>query len=178
MTETATLGGGCFWCVEAVVERLRGVRSVTSGYAGGHVEDPTYRQVCGGATGHAEVVRVEFDPAVLSYRRLLEVFFATHDPTTPDRQGADRGPQYRSIILYETEAQRETAESVVAALEDEGVFGAPIVTAIEPLEAFYPAEDYHQEYYRNNPTQGYCRVVIDPKLSKLRAGFADLLEEP
>ncbi|NIP80882.1 MAG: peptide-methionine (S)-S-oxide reductase MsrA [Gemmatimonadetes bacterium] len=177
MTETATLGGGCFWCLEAVFERLRGVASVTSGYAGGHVADPTYRQVCAGTTGHAEVVRVAFDPEVLGYRRLLDVFFGTHDPTTPDRQGADRGPQYRSIILYESDAQREVAESVIAELEAEGVFPDPIVTEVAPLEAFYRAEEYHQDYYRDNPGQGYCRVVIDPKIAKLRAGYADLLEE-
>ncbi len=177
MTETATLGGGCFWCLEAVFERLRGVASVTSGYAGGHVADPTYRQVCAGTTGHAEVVRVAFDPEVLGYRRLLDVFFGTHDPTTPDRQGADRGPQYRSIILYESDAQREVAESVIAELEAEGVFPDPIVTELAPLEAFYRAEEYHQDYYRDNPGQGYCRVVIDPKIAKLRAGYADLLEE-
>ena len=176
MTETATLGGGCFWCLEAVFERLRGVTTVTSGYAGGHVEAPTYQQVCTGTTGHAEVVRLEYDPDVISFPDLLRVFFATHDPTTPNRQGHDVGPQYRSIILYETESQRETAEAVISGLEAEGVFRGGIVTQVEPLEAFYPAEPYHREYYRRNPGQAYCRVIIDPKIAKLRAEFADRLE--
>ncbi len=174
--ETVTLGGGCFWCLEAVFDRLRGVGGVTSGYAGGHVVDPSYRQVCAGRTGHAEVVRVEYDPAVIDFRTLLRVFFGTHDPTTPDRQGADVGPQYRSIILYESEEQREAAESVVLELTEEGVFGAPIVTQIEPLEAFYPAEPEHHDYYRRNPGQGYCRVVIDPKVAKLRKSFSHRLK--
>jgi peptide-methionine (S)-S-oxide reductase len=173
--ETATLGGGCFWCLEAVFERLAGVESVVSGYAGGHLLDPTYAAVCTGGTGHAEVVRVEFDPAVISYRELLEVFFATHDPTTPDRQGADVGPQYRSIILYESDAQRATAEAVVAELEATRALGASIVTEVEPLETFYPAEPEHHEYYRRNPGQAYCRVVIAPKVAKLEAAFADRL---
>lgn len=173
---TATLGGGCFWCLEAVFERLEGVASVTSGYAGGHVEAPTYREVCGGRTGHAEVVRIAFDPAVIGYGELLEIFFATHDPTTPDRQGHDTGPQYRSIILYEDEAQRETARAVMDALARDGVFDAPIVTELEPLDRFYPAETYHQEYYRNNPGQPYCRAVIDPKVAKLRQKYASRLK--
>lgn len=176
MTETATLGGGCFWCLEAVFERLQGVERVTSGYGGGHVPEPSYRQVCTGTTGHAEVVRVAYDPETITFRELLRVFFATHDPTTPDRQGADQGPQYRSIILYESEPQRETAEAVMAELESEGVFGAPIVTQIEPLDAFYEAEAEHQEFYRNNPQYGYCRAVIDPKVAKLRKEFADRLK--
>lgn len=176
MTETTTLGGGCFWCLEAVFERLRGVESVTSGYAGGHVPDPTYRQVCSGTTGHAEVVRIAYDPDVIAFRDLLDVFFATHDPTTPNRQGADRGPQYRSIILYESESQREEAEAVMARLAAEGVFSAPIVTELEPLDTFYEAEPEHQEFYRNNPSYGYCRVVIDPKVAKLRKEFADRLD--
>ncbi len=175
-TEHATLGGGCFWCLEAVFERLEGVRSVTSGYAGGTAEDPSYAAVCSGTTGHAEVVRLEYDPDVIEFRDLLDVFFGTHDPTTPDRQGADTGPQYRSIILYESESQRETAEAAVRELEADGVFGAPIVTALEPLEKFWPAEAAHQEYYRNNPDQPYCRAVIDPKVAKLRAKFADRLK--
>lgn len=175
-TETATLGGGCFWCLEAVFERLRGVASVTSGYAGGHVEDPTYRQVCNGTTGHAEVVRIEYDPAELTFRELLRVFFATHDPTTPDRQGADVGPQYRSIILYASDAQRETAEAVITELEAEGVFDAAIVTEVEPLDAFYEAEAEHQDFYRDNPSYGYCRAVIDPKVAKLRKEFAGRLK--
>ncbi len=176
MTETVTLGGGCFWCLEAVFDRLKGVERVASGYAGGHVVDPSYRQVCGGRTGHAEVVRVEYDPTEIDFRTLLTVFFATHDPTTPDRQGADVGPQYRSIVLFESEAQRETAESVMAELSEDGVFGAPIVTELEPLEVFYPAEPEHHDYYRRNPGQGYCRVVIDPKVAKLRKSFSHQLK--
>lgn len=176
MNRTATLGGGCFWCLEAVFDRLQGVERVTSGYAGGHVANPTYRQVCGGGTGHAEVVRVEYDPASIDFRTLLRVFFATHDPTTPDRQGADVGSQYRSIILYESEEQRETAEAVIRELTEEGVFGAPIVTEIDELETFYPAEPEHRDYYLRNPGQGYCRAVIDPKVAKLRASFADRLK--
>lgn len=171
---TATLGGGCFWCLEAVFDRLEGVQSVTSGYAGGHVEDPSYREVCGGRTGHAEVVRVEYDPEIVGFRTLLEVFFATHDPTTPDRQGADVGPQYRSIILYESDDQRETAEAVMAEMGH--VFDDPVVTELEPLETFYEAEPEHHDYYRRNPRQGYCRVVIDPKVARLRASFADRLK--
>ncbi len=174
--ETATLGGGCFWCVEAVLQRLEGVESVSPGYAGGSVSSPTYEQVCGGGTGHAEVARVVFDPDRVSYRELLEVFFATHDPTTPDRQGNDVGPQYRSIILYESDAQRETAERVISALEDEGVFGAPIVTEVVPLERFWPAEDYHRDYFDRNPDQPYCRAVIAPKVAKLRRKYADRLK--
>ena len=176
MTATATLGGGCFWCLEAVFERLQGVKSVTSGYAGGKVPDPSYRQVSTGTTGHAEVVRIEYDPATITFQDLLEVFFATHDPTTPNRQGADRGPQYRSIILYESETQRETAEAVMARLDSDDVFGDPIVTELEPLDRFYPAGDEHQDFYRKNPAYAYCRVVIDPKVAKLRARFADRLK--
>lgn len=175
-TRTATLGGGCFWCLEAVYDRLRGVRSVTSGYAGGHVENPTYRQVCGGDTGHAEVVRLEYDPEVVDYRTLLTVFFAMHDPTTPDRQGHDVGPQYRSIILYESDDQRQTAEAVMAELSADDVFGAPIVTELEPLGDFYQAEADHQDYYRDNASQPYCQAVISPKVAKLRASFADRLK--
>jgi peptide-methionine (S)-S-oxide reductase len=161
-----------------VYQRLEGVRSVRSGYAGGDVADPTYEQVCSGRTGHAEVVQVEFDPSVTGYRELLEVFFTIHDPTTPNRQGADVGTQYRSIILYHTPEQRTVAEEVVRELEAEGVFDAPIVTELEPLEEFYPAEDYHQNYYRDNPNQPYCSVVIAPKVAKLRAKYADKLKSP
>ncbi len=173
--ETATLGGGCFWCLEAVFERLEGVRSVESGYAGGHAPDPTYREVCTGRTGHAEVVRVEFDPEVIAYRDLLEVFFAIHDPTTPDRQGADVGTQYRSIILYEDEDQHAVAETMMSELEASDTFGAPIVTEVEPLGEFYPAEAEHRQYYRRNPDQPYCRVSIAPKVAKLRSAFAHRL---
>jgi peptide-methionine (S)-S-oxide reductase len=174
-SETATFGGGCFWCTEAVFEQLRGVHDVVSGYAGGHVPDPTYAQVCGKQTGHAEVVQVRFDPDVISYRELLEIFFATHDPTTPDRQGADAGPQYRSIILHESPAQRETAESVMAEMEERGIWDDPIVTQLEPLDEFFPAEPEHQDFYRRNPNQGYCRVVIAPKVAKLRSEYLERL---
>jgi len=174
--EKATLGGGCFWCLEAAFLELRGVTDVVPGYAGGHVPDPTYEQVCMGTTGHAEVVQITFDPSVISYRDLLEVFFALHDPTTPDRQGNDVGPQYRSIILYHDEQQRQTAEAVIRELEASGVYEAPIVTEVVPLKAFYPAEPYHHRYYQRHPWQPYCRVVIAPKLAKLRQQFADRLQ--
>jgi peptide-methionine (S)-S-oxide reductase len=173
--ETATLGGGCFWCLEAVFEQLRGVTKVESGYAGGHVRNPTYRQVCSGDTGHAEVVQVTFDPAVVSYREVLEVFFATHDPTTPNRQGPDFGTQYRSAVFHHSPAQKQTAEEVIRDLDAAGIWGAPIVTEVVPLEEFYRAEDYHQGYYRANPEQGYCRAVVSPKVAKFRAKFADKL---
>jgi len=170
-TELATLGGGCFWCVEAPMKELRGVNEVTSGYAGGHVEDPTYEQVCSGTTGHAEVVQVAFDPDVISYRELLEVFFAVHDPTTEDRQGPDVGSQYRSAIYYHDEDQREVAESLIEEFEREGVYDG-IVTEVEPLDTFYEAEEYHQDYYEKNPNQPYCAVQIPPKLEKVREKFA------
>jgi peptide-methionine (S)-S-oxide reductase len=175
--ETTTLGGGCFWCLEAVFERLEGVEDVTSGYAGGHTINPSYAAVCTGGTGHAEVARVTFDPSVLTFRDLLEVFFAIHDPTTPDRQGNDVGPQYRSIILHESDAQRATAEAMVAELDSTMALGAPVVTEIEPLREFYPAEPEHEEYYRNNPDQPYCRMVISPKVAKFRQAFADRLKD-
>lgn len=174
-TETATLGGGCFWCVEAVLEKLRGVHDVTSGYAGGHVKDPGYREVCYGNTGHAEVVRVTFDPEAISYEDILNVFFATHDPTTLNRQGADRGTQYRSTIMYESEEQRETAQRVVRELTEQGVFPDPIVTEIVPLDVFYEAEAAHQDYYRNNAAAPYCQAVIAPKVAKLRAHYMEKL---
>lgn len=174
--QVATFGGGCFWCLEAIFEQLRGVSAVQSGYAGGHVPNPTYEQVCTGTTGHAEVVQIQFDPDVISYRDLLEVFFATHDPTTPDRQGNDVGPQYRSIILYHDDEQRATAKSLIKELDASGTWAAPIVTQVEPLEQFYPAEDYHNEYFRRNPHQGYCRLVIAPKVAGLREHFADMLK--
>jgi peptide-methionine (S)-S-oxide reductase len=175
MQETATLGGGCFWCLEAVFERLAGVERVVSGYAGGHTAHPTYREVSGGRTGHAEVVQVTFDPSVLPYRELLELFFAFHDPTTPDQQGPDFGPQYRSIVLAHSEDQARTAREVIAALEGADTFGAPVVTEVKPLERFWPAEPGHQEYYRRNPDQPYCRAMITPKLAKLRAKYAGRL---
>ena len=173
--ETITLGGGCFWCVEAVLAPLRGVQSVVSGYAGGAVKNPTYREVCYGRTGHAEVVRVTYDPAVVSTHDLLTVFMTTHDPTTLNRQGADRGTQYRSVIFFESDAQREEAETVVAELTAAGVFADPIVTEVAPLDVFYPAEDYHQDYFARNPEQPYCQAVIAPKVSKLRTQYLDRL---
>lgn len=177
-TEQATLGGGCFWCLEAVFLELRGVTRVVSGYAGGNVVRPTYEQVCGGRTGHAEVVQVTFDPAELGYADLLRAFFTIHDPTTPDRQGNDVGPQYRSIILTHSDEQRRIAEAVTKEIADAGIWDGPIVTEIEPLEVFYPAEDYHQNYFANNPNTGYCRVVVAPKVTKFRKSFADRLRRP
>jgi len=175
-TQVATLAGGCFWCLEAVFEQLRGVGEITSGYSGGHTPNPTYQSVCTGATGHAEVVQVEFDSDEISYRDLLGVFFTLHDPTTLDRQGGDVGTQYRSAIFYHDEEQRRTAEDLVKELEAEHVFDDPIVTKIEPLVAFYPAEEYHREYYRRNPNQPYCRAVIAPKVAKLRTKFLQRLK--
>ena len=169
--EIATLGGGCFWCLEAVYDELRGVEEVVSGYAGGAVANPSYEQVCSGRTGHAEVVQVTFDPRQISYRELLEVFFTIHDPTTPNRQGHDIGSQYRSIILYHSPEQRAAAVETVARLEAAGIWDAPIVTEVVPLTALYPAEDYHQEYFRNNPQQPYCLVVVAPKVAKARKEF-------
>ncbi|MFO0842800.1 MAG: peptide-methionine (S)-S-oxide reductase MsrA [Gemmataceae bacterium] len=174
-SEEATLGGGCFWCLEAVFEQLKGVEKVESGYAGGHVVEPTYKAVCSGATGHAEVVRVTFDPAVISYRTLLEVFFTIHDPTTLNRQGADVGTQYRSAIFFHSPEQEKTAREFLAALAAEGVWGTPIVTEVVPLEKFWKAEDYHQGYFRANPYQGYCQAVVAPKVLKAHKHFADLV---
>lgn len=173
--EVITLGGGCFWCLEAVFEQLRGVESVISGYAGGHVPNPSYEQVCSKTTGHAEVTQITFDPEKVSLRDLLDVFFTIHDPTTPDRQGADVGPQYRSIILYHTPEQEEIAREVIADLERQGVWEDPIVTELEPLESFYPAEPEHHQFYRRNPHYGYCRVVIAPKVAKLRGEHLEKL---
>lgn len=169
--EIATLGAGCFWCVEAVFQDLSGVQRVVSGYAGGSVESPTYQQVCGGTTGHAEAVQITFDPAVLSYADLLEVFWRVHDPTTLNRQGADVGTQYRSIIFYHDDAQRVVAEQSKRATAAAGLWPAPIVTEIVPFTNFYQAEAYHQNYYRSNPHQPYCRAVIDPKVRKFRKDF-------
>jgi peptide-methionine (S)-S-oxide reductase len=173
--ETALLGGGCFWCLEAVFEQIDGVEEVVSGYAGGDVPDPTYEQVCSGRTGHAEVVRVRFDPAKVTYRDLLDIFFTMHDPTTPDRQGADVGTQYRSIIFYEDDGQRREAEAAIEAVEASQIWNNRVITQVEPAAHFYPAEAYHQEYYRQNATQPYCRAVIAPKLSKLRKMHLDRL---
>lgn len=175
-SEVATLGGGCFWCLDAVFERLQGVEKVVSGYAGGHHPEPAYEDVCSGSTGHAEVVQVTFDPAVLSYRDLLEIFFTIHDPTTPNRQGADVGTQYRSIVFHHSPEQKAAAEVVMKELEAEGVYDAPIVTEIAPFTVFHLAEEYHQQYYRRNPGAGYCRVVIAPKVAKLRQAWAHRLK--
>ena len=174
-TEVATLGGGCFWCLEAVYEELRGVKKVESGYSGGPVANPTYRQVCTGTTGHAEVVQVTFDPEVVSFREILEVFFTIHDPTTLNRQGADVGPQYRSAIFYHDEEQRRVAEGVISELEAEGLWSDPIVTEVTPYVQFYPAEGYHQDYFSKNPSQPYCAAVVAPKVSKVRKMYFDRL---
>ncbi|ARP96456.1 peptide-methionine (S)-S-oxide reductase MsrA [Bordetella genomosp. 13] len=173
--EVAVLGGGCFWCVEAVFQDLRGVVSVLPGYAGGHVDNPTYEQVCGKQTGHIEVARVEFDPQVLSYSDLLRVFFATHDPTTPGRQGNDVGPQYESAIFWQDEAQREQAQAVIAEVTAQRIYDAPIVTKLLAPATFWPAEDYHRNYFNSHPEQGYCQFVIAPKVAKFRKQFHDRL---
>ncbi|MFC7205416.1 peptide-methionine (S)-S-oxide reductase MsrA [Haloferax namakaokahaiae] len=172
-TETATFGGGCFWCIEAAFKELDGVSAVTSGYAGGDVPNPSYKEVCNGTTGHAEVVQVEFDTSVLEYEDLLEVFFTVHDPTTVDRQGPDVGSQYRSAVYTHDDEQQAVADSFVEALETAGAFDSPIVTEIEPLETFYEAEDYHQDYFEKNPNQPYCVINVTPKIKKVREKFAD-----
>ncbi|XWX03676.1 peptide-methionine (S)-S-oxide reductase MsrA [Aggregatilineales bacterium SYSU G02658] len=174
--EVAVLGGGCFWCLEAVYDELKGVISVESGYMGGHVINPTYKQVCNGDTGHAEVVRVTFDNDVISFRDVLNVFFTIHDPTTLNRQGADVGPQYRSAIFYTSEAQRDTARQVIQELSALKVWPNPIVTEVTAASTFYMAEDYHQEYFKNNPHAGYCQVVIAPKVAKFRQKFLEQLK--
>src|SRR6266511_369808 len=173
--ETATLAGGCFWCLEAGFQELRGVERVESGYAGGRVPDPSYELVCTGTTGHAEVVRITFDPSVITYRDLLEIFFVVHDPTTLNRQGGDVGTQYRSAVFYHSPEQKSEAERVIAELEAAHVWDDPIVTEVVPFEAFYPAEEYHRDYYRRNPNQGYCRVVIAPKVAKVRKAYFEKL---
>ena len=174
--ETATLGGGCFWCLEAVFDELEGVESVESGYAGGHVANPTYEQVCAETTGHAEVVRVTFDPNELSYRDLLGVFFSIHDPTTPNRQGGDVGTQYRSAIFTHSPEQTAAAGQVIRELDEARVFDAPVITEVRPLERFYQAEDYHQEYFARNPGQGYCQAVVAPKVAKFRRQHLERLK--
>jgi peptide-methionine (S)-S-oxide reductase len=176
--EVATLAGGCFWCLEAAFSVVDGVVKVESGYTGGFVENPIYREVTTGLTGHAEAVQVTFDPKVISYREILEVFFAVHDPTTVDRQGPDVGPQYRSVIFYDTSAQRKTAEKVIAKLNREEIFDKPIITIVEPLKIFYKAEDFHKDYYKKHPKEPYCEVVIAPKIAKLRQRFFDKLKVP
>lgn len=175
-TETATLAGGCFWCLEAVYELLRGVDRVQSGYAGGIAPNPTYEQVCSGQTGHAEVVQIQFNPAELSYRDVLDVFFTIHDPTTLNRQENDVGTQYRSAIFYHSLEQKKTAEAVIGELEKQGLWHDPIVTEVAQLDTFYPAEPYHQEYFRRHPSQPYCAVVVAPKVAKARSHFIDRLK--
>jgi peptide-methionine (S)-S-oxide reductase len=178
VAEVATLAGGCFWCLEAAFLELRGVEQVRSGYAGGTVAHPTYEQVCTGRTGHAEAVQVTFDPAVVTYADLLDVFFVIHDPTTRNRQGADIGTQYRSAIFYHSPEQQAAAQRAIAQLDAARLWGAPIVTEVVPLEAFYPAEDHHRDYYARNPNQGYCQVVIAPKVAKVRKQFFERLKKP
>lgn len=174
--QTATFGGGCFWCVEAVFEELEGVTSVESGYAGGEVDKPTYEAVCTGVTGHAEVCQIHYNESKTSFAQLLEVFFKTHDPTTLNRQGADRGTQYRSVVFYHDEQQKEVVEKHIAQLEKDEVWGSPIVTEVSPLPKYFPAEEYHQDYFKRNPFKGYCRVVINPKVRKFRSTFRDKLK--
>lgn len=176
-TETATLAGGCFWCLEAAFERLQGVERVVPGYTGGQAPNPSYRQVCTGTTGHAEAVQITFDPSVISFRDLLEVFFSIHDPTTLNYQDADYGTQYRSAIFYHSPEQKTEAERIIAELTADGVWPRPIVTEVKPLTDFHPAEEYHREYYRRNPEQGYCQMVIAPKLDKFRKKYAARLRE-
>jgi len=175
-TEVATLGGGCYWCLEAIFEQIQGVSRVVSGFSGGHVKNPSYKEVCTDTTGHAEVVQVTFDPDVISYREILELFFAFHDPTTLNRQGGDVGHQYRSVIFTHSQEQAQTARALVANLAAAGMFDDPIVTELTPFSEFYTAEDYHQGYYRNNTEQPYCRAVISPKVAKLRQKYAARLK--
>jgi peptide-methionine (S)-S-oxide reductase len=176
MTERATLAGGCFWCLEAVYDQLRGVQDVQNGYAGGRRPNPTYEQVCTGTTGHAEVVQITYDPAQITFRDLLDVFFTIHDPTTLNRQGADVGSQYRSAIFYHDDEQKRIAEEVIRAVDDSRTWENPVVTEVVPLAEFYPAEPYHTDYFERNPTQGYCRVVIEPKVAKARSKFLTRLK--
>ncbi len=176
-TETATFGNGCFWCTEAVFQQLEGVEKVTSGYSGGHVENPSYEQVCGKQTGHAEVLEIEYDPSKINVEKLLGIFWGTHDPATLNRQGNDSGPQYRSVIFYHNNEQKEKAEKYKQELEKSGSFDKPIVTAIEPFTNFYEAENYHRDYYKNHGSQPYCYFVIKPKMDKLKKVFADVLKQ-
>ena len=177
MTETATLANGCFWCTEAIFERLKGVNSVESGYSGGTVPNPTYDEVCDGTTGHAESLNIEFDPAVISFETLLDIFFATHDPTTANRQGNDVGPMYRSAVFYHNEDQKKIAEKKIQELNASGKFENSIVTEVTPFKEFYPAENYHQDFYNKNREYGYCRVIIDPKVKKLLREYSDNVKE-
>lgn len=174
--ETATLAAGCFWCVEAVFDDLRGVEDVVSGYSGGHADNPNYQQVCSGTTGHAEVIQVRFDPSEVSFREILQVFFTVHDPTTMNRQGNDVGTQYRSAIFYHSDEQKRVAEEVIREIADAGIYDDPIVTEIVPFDKFWPAENYHQEYFSNNPNQPYCTAVVAPKVAKFRKNFVDRLK--
>lgn len=176
-TELATFAGGCFWCTEAIFDRLKGVNSVVSGYSGGHVINPAYREVTSGNTGHAEAIQLTYDPAIISYVELLEIFFKTHDPTTLNRQGADVGTQYRSAVFFHTEEQRKLAEEIIVALDKEKIWKNPIVTEVTAFSNFYPAEEYHQEYFDNNSGQGYCRMVIQPKVEKFEQVFRDKLKK-
>lgn len=176
VSETITLGGGCFWCTEAIFEKLDGVVSVISGYSGGFIKNPSYREVCTGSTGHAEVVQIKFDPSVVSLNEILEVFFKTHDPTTVDRQGADTGSQYRSVIFYNSYEQKRIIENKIRNLESSGLFSKPIVTRVELFTTFYPAEEYHQDYFFKNPNAAYCRIVINPKIIKLEKDFNKMLK--
>lgn len=174
--ETATLAAGCFWCVEAIFDDLKGVEDVVSGYSGGHTENPTYKEVCGETTGHAEVVQIRFDPSVLSYKELLQVFFTVHDPTTLNRQGGDIGTSYRSAVFYHSDEQRQIAEETIAEFNAEGIYDNPIVTEVTAFDKFWPAEDYHQEYFANNPNQPYCNAVVAPKVAKFRQKFLSRLK--
>lgn len=175
-TEIATLGGGCFWCLEAVYDELNGVTDVVSGYSGGHIANPTYEQVCGKKTGHAEVAQVTFDPDVISFKQVLQIFFTVHDPTTLDRQGNDVGPQYRSAVFYHSPEQKETAKEVIQEIEAAQIWDNPIVTEVTPFDKFYPAEDYHQNYFKKNPFQPYCAFVVAPKVAKFRKQYYDQLK--
>jgi len=175
--ETAIVANGCFWCTEAIFQLLEGVESVESGYTGGEIKNPTYKEICTGTTGHAEAIEIKFDPTVISYQELLEVFFSTHDPTTLNRQGYDKGTQYRSAIFYNSQSQKDIAEKLITALTEAQVFKNPIVTEVSPIETFYVAENYHQDYYNNNKTQGYCVAVINPKLEKFIENYGDKLKK-
>jgi len=176
--DTATFGGGCFWCTEAIFQSIEGVEQVISGYSGGRSENPSYEAVCSGMTGHAEVIQIVFDPSIIRYEKLLEVFFETHDPTTLNQQGADKGTQYRSVVFYHSEDQKLTTESVIKQLTEEAIWPNPIVTEVSPITTFYEAESYHQDYYRlNGRSNGYCQIVINPKLAKFRKVFSDILKE-
>ncbi len=174
--ETATLGGGCFWCTQAVFEKIKGVVSVTCGYCGGFTKNPSYQEVCTGATGHAEVVQIKFEPAIISFREILDIFFSSHDPTSLNRQGADVGTQYRSVVFYENIAQKNIAEEKINELKSSGIYSQPVVTQVEKLNIFYKAEDYHQNYFAKNPNAAYCKIVIKPKVEKLEKNFIQMLK--